>query len=1318
MNTRDGPVSPQQLDPQNPWPGLASYDESSWEFFSGRSMESEELLRRILDEPVTVLFGKSGLGKSSLLKAGVFPRLRDKGYLPVLVRLQIRPGAGALIDQLALALFETLRTWGVDHAPPQPGQSLWAYLHTPGREFWTKHNHMTQPVFVLDQFEELFTLGRAVLEEVAAFREALADLAENRIPATLMQRVKEIDEDEEEIDTEAMPYKIVLSLREDFLADLEDWRPIMPSLRHNRMRLLPMGTKQALQAVYNTQTAHLVTEPLARKIVDFLSRGAAHDDHASIEARALRTVEPALLSLFCLGVNEHRKQAGAQQITSEMFEGEKDTIVIAFYRRCLQVFPDRVRHFVEDKLITEHGYRNSYSTDDAIANGYVTAEELTALVDGRLLRLEQQHGTDRVELTHDILTKAALEERDRRRVEERVAAAQLQRRKMLKGVGASVLVALLFFGLGVYGLHSRDEALDAKNTAVLAREAALNAKNTAERAQKNAQENFMAASHAKADAEKKSRELAENRDQLQEKIKRLDTTRQQLQIKANEARKQTSLAEAARTLAQSKESAALAKATRNSNPELAVQHALQGLSYADTSEARSALLSAARYTWPLARLDAQQVGGRPSFVTLDPRGELLAVLVENSAFTVWDVSGPAPKKLWSSGPTIDDAMFVAFSPEPAMLAVSRPHSVDLFDAHTGQLKQSLPQSGLDDVQLAFSADGKWLASIQSNHEVTIWNVRDPNVAPTTTDVHAGKLVGIAVLHDGKTIIGVGEDSSLFATRIERMPDGTWSKTNIDFDICKGLQSVSISPAITSATMRAKVCLYEVGNDQVHQTPSEDRVIFDVFWSMRGGAFAEYVDSGDIVVGAGDPQRHRLENRVRGASARRADGDVAAISVSDDASRVAFIDSSGAVRIYSLARNKPLLSTFDQPSTVDVSPDGRWIAAARAASSTTAVQTDAVIDVIPLPAADGSPAKARQIPLPVLPRALYAVRDGIVATVSEGNRPRIYVFDPVTGENRVSPFVGNAIVLGKEGELLLQIRPDEPIEVIRLRDGATVTPKDERDSSRRSTVVTSPSRTALAFVRQPATPADRTVATVYAVRGEQLVQLGPIRDLPARAAVTIADDGRLATDPAPADQLRPVVCSVTNDTATNVRQLQIARREGMNHVTSSSPLGQFTLRIPIRTDNNDKAEIDVVRRATSAKIATLKDTEKWCFSADDRWLAVWSPTDIRVLDLTSGDAAFTLRFSDFEGVEGVAFKAHNTIMEVALHNGTMLVPIDRGLTERFARSLSTYKSSPEEPCPRNPSGAQCRLQIAESRAPATAQRALPGHGTRVSRDAPE
>ena len=80
-------AGPARLDDLNPWPGLAPYDEGSSGFFYGRDQESAELLRLISLAPLTVVYGKSGLGKTSLLQAGLFPLLRTARYVPVYLRL-------------------------------------------------------------------------------------------------------------------------------------------------------------------------------------------------------------------------------------------------------------------------------------------------------------------------------------------------------------------------------------------------------------------------------------------------------------------------------------------------------------------------------------------------------------------------------------------------------------------------------------------------------------------------------------------------------------------------------------------------------------------------------------------------------------------------------------------------------------------------------------------------------------------------------------------------------------------------------------------------------------------------------------------------------------------------------------------------------------------------------------------------------------------------------------------------------------------------------------------------------------------------------
>src|SRR5215472_8125455 len=82
-----------KLQAQDPWPGLAAYDEASRDFFHGRSKETAELLRLVRLSPIVVVYGKSGLGKTSLLQAGLFPLLRDEHFLPIYLRLDFSADA-------------------------------------------------------------------------------------------------------------------------------------------------------------------------------------------------------------------------------------------------------------------------------------------------------------------------------------------------------------------------------------------------------------------------------------------------------------------------------------------------------------------------------------------------------------------------------------------------------------------------------------------------------------------------------------------------------------------------------------------------------------------------------------------------------------------------------------------------------------------------------------------------------------------------------------------------------------------------------------------------------------------------------------------------------------------------------------------------------------------------------------------------------------------------------------------------------------------------------------------------------------------------
>jgi hypothetical protein len=132
------PADPFRLDADNPWPGLASYDEASQDFFHGRSAEAADLLRLIRLAPLTVLYGKSGLGESSLLQAGLFPLLRANHYLPVCLRLDFSQRAkDSPLEQAAQRLGEEIERAGIECPARNSGEGLWEYLHRKDIEIWS-----------------------------------------------------------------------------------------------------------------------------------------------------------------------------------------------------------------------------------------------------------------------------------------------------------------------------------------------------------------------------------------------------------------------------------------------------------------------------------------------------------------------------------------------------------------------------------------------------------------------------------------------------------------------------------------------------------------------------------------------------------------------------------------------------------------------------------------------------------------------------------------------------------------------------------------------------------------------------------------------------------------------------------------------------------------------------------------------------------------------------------------------------------------------------------------------------------------------------
>jgi hypothetical protein len=415
------------VDAASPWPGLVAFREGDARFFRGRDAEIETLVRLVRRERVTILRGVSGLGKSSLIQAGLFPKLGEELFLRVYLRLSYASDAVPLRQQVLDALAHEAAATGVEAPSVDPGQTLWEHFHRRDVAYWSADNRPVTPVLVFDQFEEVFTHGREGdnAAQTSSFLGELGDLVEGRVPAALKVHIDAGGADPREYVFDRHPYKVIIGIRDDFMGELKTLirTANAPSLAAADVLLRPFSGAAALAvtAAGNQNGATIVPPAEGERLVRLI----ANESSGTADLTDL-VVEPAILSLFLHELNAQRLTEGQSSI-SLTNERSRDTILETFYDRSFDHLNPAVQHFVEDKLLTEDGkFRDSEALENALAFPGITAAALNALVERRLIRRDERGGRTRIELTHDVLTPIVRRRREARQAEQRAAAERVR----------------------------------------------------------------------------------------------------------------------------------------------------------------------------------------------------------------------------------------------------------------------------------------------------------------------------------------------------------------------------------------------------------------------------------------------------------------------------------------------------------------------------------------------------------------------------------------------------------------------------------------------------------------------------------------------------------------------------------------------------------------------------------------------------------------------------------------------------------------------------------------------------------------------------
>jgi WD40 repeat protein/class 3 adenylate cyclase len=362
-----GTEAPTPGDP--PFKGLQYFDEADYDLFFGRELLTAKLIDRLHESRfLSVIIGASGSGKSSLVRAGLIPRLRNEQNQDWQIFV-ITPTAHPL-EALARELTRdsesvTATATLIDDLMQDP-RSLSLFL--------TRQNHKRHRLLVIDQFEELFTLCRDEFE-----REALID----NLLTTLNQ-----DKD---------TFTLVLTLRADFYAHLAQYPELREAVAKHQEYIGPMSMEELRRAIEEpAKRGHWAFEP---GLVDLILRDVGDEpgalpllSHALLETWKRRAGHTLTLKGYADAGGVHGAIANTAEGVYQSLSSEEQAIARDIFLRLTELgegTEDTRRRASFEELMSDP------ETKDEVRR------VLNVLADARLITLSE----DSAEVAHEALIR-------------------------------------------------------------------------------------------------------------------------------------------------------------------------------------------------------------------------------------------------------------------------------------------------------------------------------------------------------------------------------------------------------------------------------------------------------------------------------------------------------------------------------------------------------------------------------------------------------------------------------------------------------------------------------------------------------------------------------------------------------------------------------------------------------------------------------------------------------------------------------------------------------------------------------------------------